>query len=171
MSEVERVAGVLARELDWLPHEVWLREDQRLDLAKKIVGAPVEGPLNEMARQFDWWRRFDREKRDKEGLETTDETAIIAPPSWPSHGILKAWSEALDRAAPQQPRPASEPPPDGTRVLVWSDTPITVDRSGGWQMATYYKQFPLSGERWVTDDGYWAGGVTHWMPMPEPPPP
>lgn len=54
--------------------------------------------LDAIARQLDWWRDYDRAKRDKEGLETVHDTYIIAPPSWPSHGVLKVWSETLDQA-------------------------------------------------------------------------
>ena len=48
-----------------------------------------------MARTFDYWREFDKDQRDKEGLETDGDTHIMCPPQWPTHSQLEAWSKVL----------------------------------------------------------------------------
>lgn len=45
-----------------------------------------------------YWRKFDADGRAREGLTVNDDTFIIAPPHWPSHGVLKAWEDCLQRA-------------------------------------------------------------------------
>ncbi len=54
--------------------------------------------LDSMARQIDWALTFDVESRRKSGLETTDDTHLMSPPVWPSHGCLKNWVKALNGA-------------------------------------------------------------------------
>ena len=54
-----------------------------------------EAALREIALQIDGWMLFDKAQRDKEGLTTNDDTNIIAPPVWPSHGQLKEWVKVL----------------------------------------------------------------------------
>jgi hypothetical protein len=58
-------------------------------------GMPSWEALDTMRRTLDWWMEFDRKSRTQAGLETTDDTYIVAPPTWPSHGVLKRWSESL----------------------------------------------------------------------------
>lgn len=50
-----------------------------------------------------WWAEFDKAQRDREGLETTDDTHILCPPTWPSHGMLKNWAAALEDASKPTP--------------------------------------------------------------------
>lgn len=52
--------------------------------------------LSVMRGVFQHWLDFEREKRAAEGVETTDETHIISPPYWPTHGQLKAFIATLD---------------------------------------------------------------------------
>ena len=65
--------------------------------------------LDMIRRQADYWVSYNTEARTREGLASNDDTHLISPPSWPSHGQLKAWSEVLAKAAealyalPQQP--------------------------------------------------------------------
>ncbi len=54
--------------------------------------------LDTIRRQVDGWVAFNVEQRAKEGLASTDETHLIAPPCWPSHGVLRNWSAALAQA-------------------------------------------------------------------------
>lgn len=55
----------------------------------------IRPALDTMAKQFDWWRKFDAEGYDG---EVPPDNFIIAPPTWPSHRLLENWS-ALLRAA------------------------------------------------------------------------
>lgn len=50
------------------------------------------------------WLDYDVAQRTKEGLSTNDDTHLIAPPTWPSHGQLKYWVECLRSA--ETPRPS-----------------------------------------------------------------
>jgi hypothetical protein len=64
--------------------------------------------LEHMAKEFDYWREWDAKLRAKEGLPTEDDTAVWlngfskgdskAPPVWPSHSVLRAWSDVMLRA-------------------------------------------------------------------------
>ena len=65
-------------------------EDKRLRIA-----------LNEMALTIRRWLDWNKDERDREGLETTDGTHIIALPVsyWPSRGALTVWAETLEQAA------------------------------------------------------------------------
>lgn len=54
--------------------------------------------LDAIRRQADYWVDFDVSARERQGLGSNDDTHIIAPPFWPSHGQLKAWSAALSAA-------------------------------------------------------------------------
>lgn len=54
-----------------------------------------ETALREIAFQLEAWIIFDKRQRDRENLETTDDTNIISPPVWPSHGQLKEWIRVL----------------------------------------------------------------------------
>ncbi len=53
------------------------------------------------------WMEFDRTQREKEGLDTFDNTHIMSPPTWPTHGQLKNWVKCLDEAM-RQAQAASE---------------------------------------------------------------
>jgi len=46
-----------------------------------------------------YWAEYDKYKRDKEGLPTTEDTHIISPTAWPSHGQIGNWVTALTEAA------------------------------------------------------------------------
>lgn len=51
--------------------------------------------LDYMARTFQGWIDYELAQREKEGLRTTDSTAIITPDRWPTHGQLKHWVALL----------------------------------------------------------------------------
>lgn len=57
--------------------------------------------LDTIAKSVQWWMDFDKGQRDKEGIETTDDTHIYSPPTWPSYGMLKNWVAALEDACDQ----------------------------------------------------------------------
>lgn len=42
--------------------------------------------LDGIRRQIEWWVRYNTESRAREGLPSDDDTHLIAPPTWPSHG-------------------------------------------------------------------------------------
>jgi hypothetical protein len=54
--------------------------------------------LDAMARQIGQALDYDVAQRSQEGLETTPDTHLMSPPSWPSHGCLRYWIKALDQA-------------------------------------------------------------------------
>lgn len=54
--------------------------------------------LDTIRRTADHWREYDAANRAREDLTTTDHTHIIAPPCWPTHGMLKVWAETLQAA-------------------------------------------------------------------------
>src|SRR5688572_23608117 len=54
--------------------------------------------LEGVASYFQHWLSWQERERAREGLETTDETAIIKPPSWPSRRQLKAIIGAVQDA-------------------------------------------------------------------------
>lgn len=116
--------------------------------------------LDHMRRTILHWMEYDKKNRDAEGLETTDATHIMCPPTWPSYGMLKHWAAALGAATALRPSvwmDISTAPKDGSEVLA-------VDQCGD--------QYIL---RW--HDGDWMEQgccrpewtVTHWMPLPTPP--
>ncbi len=77
-----------------------------LDRGMKIGVMAVPPPeremnsgLEEIRDQVQRWMDYDRAQRDKEGLGTTDDTHIMCPPVWPSHGQLKNWVACLSEAA------------------------------------------------------------------------
>jgi hypothetical protein len=47
---------------------------------------------------FKMWLRHNEQTRASEGIETTDATFIITPPSWPSHAAVKHWVDTLELA-------------------------------------------------------------------------
>lgn len=51
--------------------------------------------LNLISNHLQRWIDYDLEKRTKKGIETTDATHIMAPPTWPSHGQIKHWIKTL----------------------------------------------------------------------------
>mgnify|MGYP001480168482 CR=1 FL=1 len=63
------------------------------DLKSVLIG------LDTIRRQADHWVEYNTASRAREGLESTDDTYIMAPPHWPSHGQLRAWSKVLTEAA------------------------------------------------------------------------
>lgn len=44
------------------------------------------------------WLKYDREDRAREGLETTPDTHLMSPPTWPSHGQLEHWISAIQKS-------------------------------------------------------------------------
>lgn len=54
--------------------------------------------LDDIAGQLQRWIDFNKNDRDREGLETFPETYIISPPVWPTHGTIKVWVETLKEA-------------------------------------------------------------------------
>lgn len=50
--------------------------------------------LHTMERELQRWMDFDRSRG---GGETPD-SAIMAPPTWPTHGMLQAWEMTLREA-------------------------------------------------------------------------
>lgn len=70
----------------------------------------------------------------------------------------------LIRAA-QDWQPIETAPRDGSRVLLATDGDVTSGQfiSGEWCLAD-----------WARDEqgaSFWLGDPTHWMPLPDPPPP
>jgi hypothetical protein len=51
--------------------------------------------LNCIALTLEYWLNSQASERKNEGIETTDDTAIISPPSWPTRGTLKEWIRVL----------------------------------------------------------------------------
>lgn len=51
--------------------------------------------LDYMASTFQGWIDFELAQRAKEGLDTTDGTAVMSPDVWPTHGQLKSWIALL----------------------------------------------------------------------------
>ena len=54
--------------------------------------------LDVIERTVQGWIQFDSAQRAVDGLATTDATAIMSPPTWPTHGMLKAWIKTLQEA-------------------------------------------------------------------------
>ncbi len=50
------------------------------------------------AAYFEHWLAYQDRERSRDGLETTDDTAIITPPEWPTRGNLQAIVGALREA-------------------------------------------------------------------------
>lgn len=134
--------------------------------------------LRVISQCLESWMTFDKAKRDKEGLETDEDTHIIAPPHWPSHGQLTKWVEVLDGAAtrlrvPHQWQPI-ETAPDGdftVKIDMWSGSKRFTDCYWGRR----YKDEPYG---WIYESGYvpsygpeesYVPDPSHWMPLPEPP--
>ncbi len=55
----------------------------------------LQSGLDYMARTFQGWIDFELAQRAKEGLGTTDDTAVMSPDFWPTHGQLKNWIALL----------------------------------------------------------------------------
>lgn len=58
-------------------------------------------------------------------------------------------------------QPIEMAPKDGTEVLVWDGSIRQISK------------FTVAGldfdGHWWDAEGYWISGITHWMPLPEPP--
>lgn len=54
--------------------------------------------LETMARSIASALDFDTEQRRRENLDTTTDTHLIAPPSWPTHGCLANWITCIQQA-------------------------------------------------------------------------
>ena len=54
--------------------------------------------LDCMEKQFQWWIDFNTGAYKKEGMTATDDTVLMTPPEWPSHGVLKAWVALMKEA-------------------------------------------------------------------------
>lgn len=54
--------------------------------------------LDTMKRIFAHWAEWDKAARDREGIETTPDTYIMNPPTWPSHGQIAEWVKTLSEA-------------------------------------------------------------------------
>jgi len=144
--------------------------------------------LEAIARQVERWASFDREARDREGLTTTDDTHIVAPPVWPTHGQLRNWAGLLrevgSRLSALNPteredgpwvgwQPIETAPKDGTRIFVWAD---------GYEWPEVVEWLPYDAR--IAEDageaGFWTYAETlladatdscgseywsHWMPL------
>lgn len=68
-------------------------------------------------------------------------------------------------------QPIETAPKDGTNILVLLH-PEIAERAGYQIEICHYKNLPLLGETWTAqNDGFSTelDGVTHWMPLPDPP--
>lgn len=54
-----------------------------------------EEKLKEIALHLEWWMDYNRINRKINNLSTNDDTFIISPAAWPTHGQLKEWIKAL----------------------------------------------------------------------------
>jgi hypothetical protein len=59
---------------------------------------PSMTDLEGIASYFEYWLIWQERERSREGIETTDETVIIKPPSWPSRRQMKAIISAAQDA-------------------------------------------------------------------------
>ena len=62
-----------------------------------------EEKLEEIALQLEYWIHYNITSRKIENLNTDDNTFIITPTAWPTHGQLKEWIKAL-RDSPNIPQ-------------------------------------------------------------------
>lgn len=63
--------------------------------------------LDAIRRQVARWASYDKESRERQGLVTSPDTHIVAPPVWPTHGQLANWVALFDRLlAMPTPNPA-----------------------------------------------------------------
>lgn len=69
-------------------------DQQRRQAEAEQLTAPVI-----IADILEHWLTFDKAQRDKEGIATTDDTHIMCPPSWPTHGQLTRWIAELRKVA------------------------------------------------------------------------
>lgn len=76
-------------------------------------GAAVITGLEAIRRQIARWVDYDVQQRAKEGLSSNDDTHLVSPPVWPSHGQLRRWAEVFLRA---EQALAAAPP-----VVGWQD--------------------------------------------------
>lgn len=53
--------------------------------------------VESVRRQVERWVDYDVAQRTKEGLQSPPETHLTSPPTWPSHGQLRAWSALFKR--------------------------------------------------------------------------
>lgn len=66
----------------------WLKPiNSHLDHRLQVISLIVEN-----------WMDWDRKQRDKEGLSTEVDTAIMDLPAWPTHGMLTEWVKTLEEA-------------------------------------------------------------------------
>jgi len=62
--------------------------------------APVAGgSLTLIAAHLRYWIDHNTSKRRRAGLESDDDTMVMVPPAWPTHGQLKNWIAALEAPA------------------------------------------------------------------------
>ncbi|KQT59958.1 hypothetical protein ASG52_19730 [Methylobacterium sp. Leaf456] len=114
----------------------------------------IASQLRVIAKLIEYWLDFDTEQRSREGLETTRDTHLIAPPSWPSHGALRAWVGTLSEASAALASSAG-PVPDEMRrnveslvktikdtIEVWDKYPGTADDGAEalWQILPHVER-------------------------------
>lgn len=66
--------------------------------------------LNVIANEIQHWLDFQEQERKNENLPMSDSTCLMAPPYWPTRGMLKSWIRELRSPTPTtQPSPPSVP--------------------------------------------------------------
>ena len=51
--------------------------------------------LNEIAFTLEYWLQCQKRDYERQGCPLTDDSHLIAPPYWPTRGMLKEWIKAL----------------------------------------------------------------------------
>lgn len=91
--------------------------------------------LRAVAGQLGWWVEFDRQTKAREGMAQADEHHLVAPPTWPSIGMLKRWKALLEGVADQidtaqvgmegearneqSPEPVKDQTEQGVEAVAW----------------------------------------------------
>lgn len=60
--------------------------------------AALDVRLETLARHIAYGLDFDAECGRREGQPVTRDTFLIAPPTWPTHGMLQYWIQILQQA-------------------------------------------------------------------------